>query len=69
VLSVWVALLADEQPGLEVLGDTHYGSGQTRAAVRAWPWSNRPRRRARADRERSATPAGNGFGVYQRDAS
>jgi hypothetical protein len=30
-----VQLLADEQPGLEVLGDTHYGSGQTRAALRA----------------------------------
>ena len=30
-----VELLADEQPGLEVLGDTHYGSGQTRAALRA----------------------------------
>jgi hypothetical protein len=28
-------LLADEPPGLEVLGDTHYGSGQTRAALRA----------------------------------
>jgi hypothetical protein len=27
-------LLADEAPGLEVLGDTHYGSGQTRAALR-----------------------------------
>ena len=30
-----VQLLAGEQPGLEVLGDTHYGSGQTRAALRA----------------------------------
>jgi hypothetical protein len=30
-----VELLANEQPGLEVLGDTHYGSGQTRAALRA----------------------------------
>jgi hypothetical protein len=30
-----VALLANEQPGLEVLGDTGYGSGQTRAALRA----------------------------------
>ncbi len=30
-----VGLLAGEQPGLEVLGDTHYGSGQTRAALRA----------------------------------
>jgi hypothetical protein len=30
-----VALLANEEPGLEVLGDTHYGSGQTRAAIRA----------------------------------
>jgi hypothetical protein len=30
-----VALLADEDPGLEVLGDTHYGSGETRAALRA----------------------------------
>jgi hypothetical protein len=30
-----VALLAGEPPGLEVLGDTHYGSGQTRAALRA----------------------------------
>jgi hypothetical protein len=30
-----VELLAEEQPGLEVLGDTHYGSGQTRAALRA----------------------------------
>jgi hypothetical protein len=30
-----VELLASEQPGLEVLGDTHYGSGQTRAALRA----------------------------------
>ena len=29
-----VELLAGEQPGLEVLGDTHYGSGQTRAALR-----------------------------------
>jgi hypothetical protein len=26
---------AGEQPGLEVLGDTHYGSGQTRAALTA----------------------------------
>jgi hypothetical protein len=32
---VGVELLANEQPGLEVLGDTHYGSGQTRAALRA----------------------------------
>jgi hypothetical protein len=30
-----VELLADEPPGLEVLGDTHYGSGETRAALRA----------------------------------
>jgi hypothetical protein len=30
-----VQLLADEPPGLEVLGDTHYGSGETRAALRA----------------------------------
>jgi Transposase DDE domain/Transposase domain (DUF772) len=30
-----VELLANEQPGLEVLGDTHYGAGQTRAALRA----------------------------------
>jgi hypothetical protein len=30
-----VELLAGEQPGLEVLGDTHYGSGQTRAALTA----------------------------------
>jgi hypothetical protein len=30
-----VELLANEDPGLEVLGDTHYGSGQTRAALRA----------------------------------
>jgi DDE family transposase len=30
-----VALLAEEDPGLEVLGDTHYGSGETRAALRA----------------------------------
>jgi Transposase DDE domain/Transposase domain (DUF772) len=30
-----VELLAGEQPGLEVLGDTHYGAGQTRAALRA----------------------------------
>jgi hypothetical protein len=30
-----VELLAGEQPGLEVLGDTHYGSGETRAALRA----------------------------------
>jgi len=30
-----VELLADEDPGLEVLGDTHYGSGETRAALRA----------------------------------
>jgi hypothetical protein len=30
-----VGLLAGEEPGLEVLGDTHYGSGQTRAALRA----------------------------------
>src|SRR5215218_4127362 len=30
-----VKLLAGEQPGLEVLGDTHYGAGQTRAALRA----------------------------------
>jgi hypothetical protein len=28
-------LLAGEDPGLEVLGDTHYGSGETRAALRA----------------------------------
>ena len=30
-----VELLAEEPPGLEVLGDTHYGSGQTGAALRA----------------------------------
>ena len=30
-----VKLLAGEQPGLEVLGDTHYGAGQTRAALHA----------------------------------
>jgi Transposase DDE domain len=30
-----VELLAGEEAGLEVLGDTHYGSGQTRAALRA----------------------------------
>jgi hypothetical protein len=30
-----VELLADEPPGLEVLGDTHYGAGETRAALRA----------------------------------
>jgi hypothetical protein len=30
-----VELLAEEKPGLEVLGDTHYGSGQTRAALTA----------------------------------
>jgi hypothetical protein len=30
-----VKLLATEAPGLEVLGDTHYGSGATRAALRA----------------------------------
>jgi hypothetical protein len=30
-----VALLAEEDPGLEVLGDTHYGAGETRAALRA----------------------------------
>jgi Transposase DDE domain/Transposase domain (DUF772) len=30
-----VELLAEEPPGLEVLGDTHYGSGETRAALRA----------------------------------
>ena len=30
-----IELLAGEQPGLEVLGDTHYGSGPTRAALRA----------------------------------
>ena len=30
-----VGLLAAEEPGLEVLGDTHYGSGATRAALRA----------------------------------
>jgi Transposase domain (DUF772) len=33
-------LLAGEEPGLEVLGDSGYGSGQTRAALRhrqAWP--------------------------------
>src|SRR6266487_837711 len=30
-----VGLLAAEEPGLEVLGDTGYGSGQTRAALRA----------------------------------
>jgi hypothetical protein len=30
-----VGLLAAEDPGLEVLGDTGYGSGQTRAALRA----------------------------------
>jgi Transposase DDE domain len=29
-----VELLAGEPPGLEVLGDTHYGAGQTRAALR-----------------------------------
>jgi Transposase domain (DUF772)/Transposase DDE domain len=32
---IGVQLLADEAPGLEVLGDTHYGPGQTRAALRA----------------------------------
>ena len=32
---IGVGLLAKEDPGLEVLGDTHYGSGQTRAALRA----------------------------------
>jgi IS5 family transposase len=30
-----VELLAEEQPGLEVLGDSHYGAGETRAALRA----------------------------------
>jgi hypothetical protein len=30
-----LGLLAGEQPGLEVLGDSGYGSGQTRAALRA----------------------------------
>jgi hypothetical protein len=30
-----VGLRADEQPGLEVLGDSHDGAGQTRAALRA----------------------------------
>jgi hypothetical protein len=30
-----VGLLAGEEPGLEVLGDTHYGAGETRAALRA----------------------------------
>jgi Transposase DDE domain len=30
-----VKLLATEAPGLEVLGDSGYGSGQTRAALRA----------------------------------
>ena len=30
-----VELLAEEDPGLEVLGDSHYGSGETRAALRA----------------------------------
>jgi hypothetical protein len=30
-----VGLLAGEEPGLEVLGDTHYGAGQTRAALTA----------------------------------
>jgi hypothetical protein len=30
-----VELLAEEPPGLEVLGDTHYGAGQTRTALRA----------------------------------
>jgi IS5 family transposase len=30
-----VQLLADEPPGLEVLGDSHYGSGETRVALRA----------------------------------
>jgi Transposase DDE domain/Transposase domain (DUF772) len=30
-----VKLLAGEQPGLEVLGDTHYGAGLTRAALHA----------------------------------
>jgi hypothetical protein len=30
-----VKLLAGEEPGLEVLGDSGYGSGQTRAALRA----------------------------------
>jgi hypothetical protein len=30
-----VGLLAGDEPGLEVLGDTHCGSGQTRAALRA----------------------------------
>jgi len=30
-----VELLAEEPPGLEVLGDAHYGSGETRAALRA----------------------------------
>jgi Transposase DDE domain/Transposase domain (DUF772) len=30
-----VELLGEEDPGLEVLGDTHYGAGETRAALRA----------------------------------
>jgi len=30
-----VGLLTEEQPGLEVLGDSAYGSGATRAALRA----------------------------------
>jgi IS5 family transposase len=30
-----VGLLAGEPPGLEVLGDSHYGAGETRAALRA----------------------------------
>jgi len=33
--STGIQLLAGERPGLEVLGDTHYGSGPTRAALRA----------------------------------
>ena len=33
--STGVELLTEEQPGLEVLGDSGYGSGETRAALRA----------------------------------
>ena len=46
-----VALLEDEEPGLEVLGDSAYGSGQTRAdlaaaghtaVIKPWPTARNP---------------------------
>lgn len=49
---IGVALLADEEPGLEVLGDSAYGSGQVRAdladgghdaVIKPWPLARNPK--------------------------